>query len=74
MFHEDERAGTHNEANICLLQLFYKHDYKIGNFSTAIYFWQIHTTTSTKVSGVTMATEVTILTTLTMVTIDHQPW
>jgi hypothetical protein len=41
LFREDGRAGTHNEANICLLQLFCKHDYKIGNYSTAIYFWQI---------------------------------
>ena len=64
-------VGTCNEANICVLQLLCKHDYKTGNVSTAMYCWQIHTTTSTKVSGVTMATKVTIATTVTMVTIDH---
>jgi hypothetical protein len=46
----------------------------MGNVSTVINFWQIHTTTSTKVPEVTMATKVTIATTIAMATVEHLPW
>jgi hypothetical protein len=67
LFHKDGHAGRHNETNICLSQLFCKHDYKTGNVSTAKYFWPIHTTTETKVTKVTMATMVTKITTALLV-------